>query len=127
MRKFDRHDTLGLEKLLDAGDEVVGVRDLGEDIVPDDEICPFPFRDQLTRNPPAKQADQRWDSLCDGRASYVASRLDSEHRNCLADKELKQVSVVATEFDYQTARTETEAVRNRIGVPSRVREPGVGI
>ena len=80
--RLDDGNAVGLEQLLDAADEPVGIGNMREDVVGVDDVGELAFR----REPPGKllveELDQRRDALgLDRELRDVGRRLDAEHRD----------------------------------------------
>ena len=81
------------------------------------------FRDELRGKPRAEEVDPRRNALLDRHLGDVGRRLDAEHGHAERQKVLKQVSVVAREFDDQAVRAEPEARGDHLAIGLRVRDP----
>ena len=87
-------------------DEGIYVWNLGEDIVTENEVCLRPGFSQFARRPNTEELHQRRHTALFGSLGDVRGRIDAEDGNALVDKELQQISVIATEFNHLTRRAE---------------------
>src|SRR5947209_19696614 len=91
MWKFERYHAEWFEDEFDAGDEVVEVGHLSQDIIADDEIGLFAFRDQLSSGLLTEELDLRRHALLDGDASDVGGRFDAQTGDAYFDEVREQV------------------------------------
>src|SRR6266850_7408420 len=125
--KLHGNDAAGFEKDLHSLDEVIEVRNLGQDVVPQKEIGALTGRYELPRQFLVEEADQRGYVLFQGHPRDVCGRFDTEDGNLLIQEILQKIPVVAGELDHQTVCAQTEAMRNLIGVLLGVIQPRVRI
>src|SRR6185295_8600692 len=100
----------GLQKPGDAGDEVIEVGDLCENVVADDEICLASFTGELVGETNAEELGAGGNAFVNGSARYVLGRLDAQHGHSKRQEVLQQVSVVAGKLDDEADNSEAEPV-----------------
>src|SRR5205085_8419213 len=97
MWKFEGDCAGGREEELKAGDEVVEVRHVGQDIVRHDEIS-----GKITPNASrCVSTEERYlgrNTLLDGRTRDVSGRFDTQNIQSLFPKEPKQCTIVARDL-----------------------------
>ena len=99
VRELHRDAPPGVEQELEAGDEVVEVRHVGEHVVADDQVGRRALVGEPRAELRAEERDQRRDAVRLGDRGHVRGRLDAEHRHAALDEPLQQVAVVAGDLD----------------------------
>src|SRR6516165_9270493 len=100
--ELDRADPVRLENNGDPFEERVNVWNLGENIVTDNEVCPRPGFGQRTCCLNTKEFHESWHSPLLSGTGYVLGWIDTKDWNALFDKELQQISIIATKFNDPT-------------------------
>src|SRR4029453_15693035 len=98
--------------------------DVGEDVVRDDKIRPAVGRRDLGAGLDAEEGDLRRDAALDRPGGGVRRGLDPERGDAESNRVLKEVTVIAGDFDDERLRPETEAVDRRLDEPFRMLDPG---
>ena len=115
IRSFNDHDAVRFEQRLKSRDDSVQIGDVGEDVVGVNDICQFALRRELLRQVATEElADRANPFLGLSDARDVAGRFDAEHRDARLLVPLKQIAIVAGDFDDETARAEVFGVRQPI-------------
>ena len=114
------------ERDLHAGDEVVEVRHLSEDVVAEEEVGVAALGGQLVRQLDAEEAHHGRHALLLGGRGHVGRRLDAEDRDAGLDEPLQEVAVVARQLDHLARRAVAEPVDHLVGVGAGVLHPAVG-
>ena len=96
-----------------AGDEVVEVGDVGEDVVGDQQVGAAALGHEPGGELAAEELDDGLDAPLPGDLGDVGGGLDAERRDAALDEVLEQVAVVAGELDHQAVRAEPEALDRR--------------
>src|SRR5271156_1925864 len=99
VREFYRADPVRLQDDANALDKGVEVRHLGENIVAENKVGLHPRCGQLARRLDAKELHQCRDPALFGGPGNIRRRVDAEDGNSPLDKELQQITVIATELD----------------------------
>jgi hypothetical protein len=123
VRELQRGDAVRREQAPDAGDEVVEVADLREDVVADQEICSPAGGHQFRRESAAEECGPRWHALRRGR--HIGGRLDAEHRQAQRQDWLQQAAIIATGLDHQRTGAEIEPLPHRLAGDSGMPHPAV--
>src|SRR5436190_24001141 len=76
------------QKDLDAGDKVVEIRHLREDVVSDDQARALPVGDELSSDLRSEERDEGLHSALLGSTRDIDGGIDSESRNCRANEVL---------------------------------------
>ena len=127
MGKLHRQHPLGLQCKLQAGDEVVDVGDVGENVVADQEVGLGAIGCQDLGGFGAEEPDQGRDALLLGDFGDVRRRLDAEDRYALGLEVLQQIAVVAGDLDDLAMGAEAEPRDHLVGIALGVAEPAVGV
>ena len=114
------------ERDLHAGDEVVEVRHLSEDVVAEEEVGVAALGGQLVRQLDAEEAHHGRHALLLGGRGHVGRRFDAEDRDAGLDEPLEEVAVVARQLDHVARRAVAEPVDHLVGVRAGVLHPAVG-
>ena len=97
--EFEDDSAFGLQKRLQAGDEVVGVWGVGEDVVAEDEVSFFAGGGEFFGKVVAEEFDDGFDAFFAGDFGDVGGGFNAEARNVGFSKVLKDLPVVAGDFD----------------------------
>ena len=108
VRKLQRDHAFRLQQERHAGDEVVEVGHLGQDVVADDQIGALPSATSASASATPKNSTLRRNALVDRDLGDVGGRFDAEHRHAERQEMLQQIAVVARELDDQAVRSEAE-------------------
>ena len=128
MRELERRRPLGREQRRDAGDEVVDVRDLREDVVAEHEVGRAALLgERAVRSSAPKNSVTVSTPARDRGLRDVQRRLDAEHRDAVREEVLEEVAVVRRDLDDEAVGPEPEALDHRLGVAPRVLDPRVGV
>src|SRR5215475_1253640 len=98
---------------------------MSQNIVPDDEVR-FSHTCQVAGCFLPKEPHHSRYALFYGCLSNIAGRLDSENRNAFGTEELKEVPVVACNFNNSAALVQSQPCGNGLGIGSGVVQPCVG-
>ena len=125
VRHLDRDDAVRGEHELDAGDEVVELRDLREHVVRDDEVGAAPFRHERGGQPRVEEVDDRLDAprACRRSTTFAAGSTPSAGIPACHEV-LEQVAVVRGELEHKAAAVRPKALGDHIRVALRVGDPG---
>ncbi len=123
MRELHRDRAGRLQEDAEAVHEAVQIGNVGEDVVPDDEVGLPPVGRQLPRQLRSEESLDRGNPPFDRARRHVRRRLDSEDGNPARREVLQEVPVVAGDFDDPAAGAETEPLRHPIGIGLRVPHP----
>ena len=126
VREFQGEGAAGLEGGLKAGGEVVDVRDVGIDVVADDEIPLTALGGQALAQVGAKEFSQDGDALGLGRGGGAGGGFDAETGDAGGDEIAQQVAVVGGHLDDQAVSAEGQAVADHVGVAGGVVQPTGG-
>src|SRR5262249_24553518 len=106
VRKFDRADAPRLQDDGQAFDKGIEVRNLGKNVIANNQVGLDTLLDQFSRYLDSKKTYHcRNPALSSGRG-HVRRGVDAEDRNALAHKELQEVSIVAADFNHPARRPE---------------------
>ena len=92
--EFSGDDACWFEKGFDAGDEVVDVGDVGEDVIGDDEVSLFVFCGEFVGKFGAEELHERGDILFEGGGGDVGGGFDAEDGDAAILEILEEVAVV---------------------------------
>ena len=106
-----------------AGDEVVELRNLRQNIVGGDQVGVAVLGDDLSRGFGVEECGPRRDAPGASRLGHVGGGLDTEHPLTELDEMLQQVAVVAAELDDEAVRPKIEPRLHRLAVALGVRHP----
>ena len=126
VRKLHRDDAAGREQPLHAGDKVVEVRHVREDIVSQQKVGTTLLRRDRLRRAAAEEGHARRNSLGFGRVGDVGCRLDAEHRHAPGHEVLQQVAVVAGDLHHHGRARQREALRNLLDIEAGMFDPACG-
>ena len=101
VREFHGQNPVRGQQNFHARDEVVQIRDMGEDVVAGQEIRPDAFRHQLPGIGLAEELHSGGDALLLRRRGDVGRRLDTEDRDPRFFEILEKVAVVARQLYHQ--------------------------
>ena len=114
----------GIERDFQTADEVIDVRHVSENVVPEEEVSGPAIDHELFRGLRAEEFYDAGNLLllpCD--LGDVGRRLHPEDGDALGFEVLEQVTVVAGDFDNLARFIETEALCHHLAVASRVLHP----
>ncbi len=100
MRKFHGDDSPRLQEDFHAFHEIVKIGHLGQYVIAYQQIGPVPISDHFQGQFLPKKPDKGGNTLVNCALGHVCRRLDAQGRNSFPDKILKQVAVIAGEFDH---------------------------
>src|SRR5262249_38969097 len=110
VRELERDDALGCQQPLHAGNEIIEVRHLSENVVAYDQVCVLALGDEAVGKRGAEELDEGWHMSAARGLGNVGGRLDAQHGHVERQKVLKQIAVVAGKLDDEAARTEVQPV-----------------
>ena len=123
VRELHGDHARGCEQRAQAGHEVVQVRDVGQDVVADDQIgLPMLFG-HLAGGLAAKEPDLGGDAALRGGTGDVGRGFDAEGRHAARDEVLQQVAVVARDLDHAAGAAEAEPTADHLDVAPGVLDP----
>jgi len=125
--ELEGDDALGFEQDLHPFDEVIEVGDLGEDIVPQEQVRHATLGRQFVSSVLPKELDDGEDALPHGDLGYIRRRLDAQARDAPGHEVLEQVSVVAGEFDHMVVWAEVETFDHPLRVESGMLDPAIRV
>jgi hypothetical protein len=99
VRKFEDDAAFGLEERFQAGDEVIGIGGMGEDIVAKDEVGFFAGGGEFICDVVAEKFDESFDAFFACNFGDIGSGLNAEAGDFRFAKILKEVTVIAGDFD----------------------------
>ena len=108
--KLERNHAVRSKKMRHPRGEVIEVGDLRQHIVADDEVGRPPFGYESLRKPQAKEFDKCRNILLARHCGNIGGWFDAGHGNAQRQKVLKQISVVARDFDTPDFSGQDEAV-----------------
>src|SRR6266436_8101794 len=110
MRKFHGDDTARFQQNLHAGNKVVYIRHLSENVIAQKEIRLFSGIGEFAGGfTPEEFYEGRHTSL-DGDGRDVRGRLDAEDRHFIPYKVLKQIAIVTRQFHDKVAGVNTKSL-----------------
>ena len=123
VRELERRHAVGLEQRREAGDEVVDVGNVGQDVVGGDEVDLPARRRQLARELDAEEAldDLEAERTC--RARGARRRLDAVARDAGLLHVAKKVAVVGRDLADQAGAAQAEALAHRLDIGLGMRQP----
>ncbi len=113
----------GFQQARDAGDEVVEIGNLRQDVVAGDQIGLQALGGELIGELDAKELRPCGHALLDGHARNVLGRLDAEHRHPERQEMLQQIAVVARQFDDEAVGPKVQALLDHHAVLAGVLDP----
>ena len=99
----------GRQEVGHAGDEVVELRHLRQNVVGGDQVRVAMLGDDLSCGFGAEERRQRGDAAGASRFRHVGGGLDTKHPLTELEKMLQEVAVVAAELDDEAVRPEDRA------------------
>ena len=125
VRKLKGRRAVVPEEHLHPGHEVVQVRNLGEDVVAQDQAGALALVDQALRALATEELDERRHTARLGRLGDVRGRVDPQDLNAGADEVLEEIAVVRGQLDDEVVCAQLEALADHLDVLPRVLHPGV--
>src|SRR6476620_1778685 len=95
MRELHGDDSTVREQSLHPGNEVVDVRNVRQDIIPEEQISFAAFRDEPTRQVLSEELRYTRNSFLDRGLGDVFSRFDPKHGNAVGKEILKKIAIIA--------------------------------
>src|SRR6266850_2194625 len=127
VRELQGEHALGFQKSREAGDEVVQVRHVGEDIVRHEQVGSMTSMRYRRRRLPPQELDDGGNPPAFSRPGDVLRRLYAEDGDpCLAEK-LQQVAVVACDLDDQGIASQPEARNGHFRELAAMSQPALGV
>src|SRR6266481_2160119 len=108
--KLKRQDSKGFQQQLEAFNEIVDVRDLGQHIVADDQVRRFSPSSKFQRELRTEKTSQRWHALFDCDHCDVCGRFNPQNWNALFDEVLQEVAVVTRNLNDKALRAQTKSI-----------------
>ncbi len=105
MREFQRNYTIRFKDGLQARSEIVQVRDMGKNIVADDDIGRTAGGSQILRSVDPEKFSKGWNPFSFGFSCNVLCWIDPQDRNTRIFKVFEQVTVIAGDLYHQAFRT----------------------
>ena len=122
MRELERRGAVVAQQCLDAGDEVVRVRHLGEHVVAHHEARLLALTGEARRRLAPEELDKRVGIAAGlGRLRDVRRGVDAEDRDPRPHEVLKQVAVIRRQLDDQVLRAEIEPGAHRLDARGHAR------
>src|SRR6266436_4260522 len=125
VRKFEDDAAFGLEKGFEAGDEVVGVWCVGEDVIAEDEVGFFARDGEFFGDVIAKEFDEGFDAFFARDFGDVSGGLDAEAGDFGFGEVLQEITVVAGDLDDVTLVIEREIANETFDGFAGVTKQGV--
>src|SRR5580658_10743608 len=100
MGELHRDDAIGLEQKLHAGNEIIDIRHVRQNVITEQQIRSAKLLANLSGSSPSEEAANRPNTTGDGGLGHVVRRLDAENRNAASNEMLQQVPVVAGNFHH---------------------------
>src|SRR6266478_5326243 len=116
VRKLHGDHTRRLQQDFHPRHEVVQVRHLRENIIPEQQIRLFSRDRQLPGRISPKKLDQRRHTLLRRYSRNICRRFNPQHRHTLLGKVLQQISVVAGQFHHKTLFADSKPLCHPIGI-----------
>src|SRR4051794_29919796 len=117
MGKLHREHAGGFQEQLQPGDEVVDVRHMREDVIPDQQVGLTAIGHNLPSGGGSYEAVDAFDSVVPpGGVSGRHGRLDSEYRNIALLEPAQEIAVVAGNFDHLMRRAKAETLDHLLAV-----------
>ena len=95
MRKLKRENSIRLKENLKAFHKIIQIWDLGQDVVPCDQVRPTAFCGEFFCHLHAEETDKRRHPFLYRHLGDVCGWFNTQYGNIHADEILQQVSVVA--------------------------------
>src|ERR1700730_2618284 len=127
VREFKSDDALIVQQYLQSLDEIVQVRNVGQDVVANDEIGAHALSAQCPRGSLTEEVDTRRNSSGAGYHGDVSRRLYAQDRNPAVNKVLQQIPVITCDFDDFALGADSESLDHRANICLRVTEPRLAI
>jgi hypothetical protein len=127
VRKLEGRRAVVAEEHLHPGDEVVEVRNLGEDVVAEDEAGALAVVDEPLRAFATEELDQSRHTARLGGLGDVRGRVDSQDLYAGADEVLEEVAVVGGQLDDEVVCSQLQALADHLDVLPRMLDPCRGI
>ena len=126
VRTLENDATAGAQEAREPGDEVIGGRRVGEDVVAENEIGLTIFGGETGGEVCAEEFDERFDAFLASDFSDVGGGFDAETGHAEADEILQQIAVIAGDLDDAAGRAEGEFLHVALCRGAGVPEQGVG-
>ena len=124
VRKLERDDAAGLQRDLQAADEIVDVGDVGHDVIAKQQVGGLAVGDKFLRRLHAEKFhDARNLFLLPRDFRDVGGRFDAEHGDALRLEVLEQIAVIAGDFDDLAFGVEAESLDHHVAVAPRMFDP----
>ena len=99
MRNLDCYDTLRRQEVRHAGDEVVELRNLRENIIGDDQVRVAMLGDDSSRNFGVEKGGACRDALGASRLRHIGGGFNTKHPLTRVEKMLQKIAIVAAKLD----------------------------
>ena len=128
MGELHRDNAVILQRAFQSLYEIVDLRNMGKDIVADDQIGLYALPDQsLLCKIGAEEIDDGVDSFLDGDRGGVGSGVDPQNRYIPFLEILQQVAVIGSDLDDLSVFIVPEALDHHIHIGFRMRQPACRI
>src|SRR5580704_1345421 len=127
MRKLHGDDTVGFQQNLHSSNEVIEIRDLGKDVIAEQEICFCVLCGKFPGALSIEKLHESWHAFLDCDGGYVGCWLNSQNGYPGQHKILQKVTVIARKLNHLTFRAERKTLDHFFCVRLRVRKPALRI
>src|ERR1700722_1535759 len=123
MRKLHSDYAAGFQQNLHSSNKTVQIRDLGQDVIAQQEICFYVARRKFLGALSIEKLHESWHAFLDSNGGYIGCWFNPQNGYPSSHKILQKVTVIARELNHLTLRAERETVDHFFCVILRVRKP----